>query len=1203
MRNLLSKFKRMLFVPLLICSLFSVVSCSSSVSISESNISMYVDDTYDLTASSSDEDALVLWRTSDKTVAVVRRGKITAVGKGECDITAYDDNGATASCHVLVDAVKVSVSHASKDVDLKYLNTFLLRAEAEDNGDVSWSSSNERLATVSSEGLVTCFETGDVTITAYRKGGKGSCAVSIIDSGRSVDYYEMQEGKNSVVASDPGVWYYWQNDGSKVSKAVYQAAGFTSSISTLSGQGVFYRYQPGGKDETGLNVGDRYNISFEIMLNVTGSVRGKKTVNVTANQWTSYSYSGTVSSSEPFYFSIRDLEMPSSGSIEVSVRNIHVGDDHASDYYQIASGNNATCVSTPGKWFYWANGSDKVKNAYYENKTVNIAIEKLNDAQGMYFRYQPGGNDGTGLNVGDEYTLSLDITMNVAGTFTGKSTATVTTPNQFVKYQYEGTVSADSPFQITLKGVTVPEGGTINVTMKNISIVKKGAPIGDTYDIEKGNNATCVANPGRWYYWTNGSDSVSSAAYDAGVVSISIDKLNDAQGIYFRYQPGAADGLSVGDEYTITLQATMNVVGTFSGKATAAVTTPGEFVQYQCTGTVSADSPFQITLKGVTVPENGTIDVTFKDIVISKGSTPTPPPVEAYDLEKGNNATCVANPGKWYYWTNGSDTVSSATWTEGKVEVSIDKLDDAAGIYFRYQPGGSDGTGLEVGDEYTITLQATMNIAGTFSGKSTATVTTPNEFVQYQYTGVVEESAPFQIILKDVAVPENGTIDVEFKNISIVKNVPIPDVFYNLEKGNNATCVANPGIWYYWSNGSDSVASATYTDGVIEASIDKLNDAQGMYFRYQPGGSDGTGLNVGDEYTIDFDITMSQPGTVQGKSTATVSTAWEYAHYSYQGNVGDSQPFNFTIKGMTVPDGGTIDIKVKNIVVQKVIHVPSAIPFGTQADAIANPGVWHLDLGAGDVVASTALEGQNLTVELSQKGTAGTTLYYQPGAEASNGLLLGDKYTISYTITANSVGTIGGSSTYEIEASNNPVNQSYSAVINGSSAFAINLKDLVMPDSGNLSITISNLKFKSLPQGTMAVVRENPGVWHYNSAGSATFNVVPRTSNDLNGGSIGVEMKSFATDHFYFRYQPGGSDGTGCQIGDSFRLSFKIASSIAATFAYGTSGEQSVSVGAGESVAVVYEGTVSNNIFYVKLDKSLACPIAVTLSEITVEKI
>lgn len=904
-----------LFLSLLFVPSLTMTSCST-VNISEKSISLYVDETYDLNARSSDEDALVLWESSNNNVAVVRRGKVTARGKGECEITAYDDNGARASCRVIVDAMNIKISHVSKQVDLHYLKTFMLSAECEDGGDVTWSSNDETLASVSQSGLVTCKDAGNVIISAYRKGGKANCSVSIIDSDRAEDYYEMQKAQNADVIANPGTWYYWPNGSSAVGKTVYQNKGFTSSITKLDSTGVAYRYQPGGEDGTGLQPGDRYSISFKIMLNVTTQIRGKKTMNVTANEWADYSYTGTVSTSEakdPFNFSIRDTDIPSSGSITVAVKEIVVSVAHAADYYEIKSGNNATVVGNQGSWYYWANGTDTVSRAFYENSQVNISINKLTHSDGMYFRYQPGGKDNTGLSVGDSYTISLDITMNVAGKFTGKSSATVTTPGEFVKYTYSGVVEASTPFQITLKGVTIPSSGTIDVKMKNIVIT------------------------------------------------------NDT------------------------------------------------------------------------------------------------PPASGYTVVSGNNATVVANPGIWYYWTNGS---------------------------------------------------------------------------------------------------------------------------------------------------GDNVSAARYNDddGILSATITKIGSDQGIYFRYQPGGNDGTDFVAGDIYTISFKVTMSIAGLVEGKSSARVTTPGEFVTYTYKGEfLQNNQPFNFTLKktGVTIPDGGKLDITVKEVTITGEDVPPSTegIPSGDQNDAMANPGDWYVSSGSGDTISASSVTNNGLTLNVSALSSPeGITLYYQPGGKASNGLLLGDDYTVECNVKMNNIGTLGGSESINITTPDTNVALSHTDIINDSDVFTINLKNIEVPSTGDLILTISGMKFKSLGLGPKATVRANPGKWFYNSAGSASFNVVPRCSHDLTTGTLGVEIAQFNGDHFYFRYQPTYAAGT------SYRVTLTVVATTNANIAYGNKDGSNgtvteVVLTANEATSISFEATVSDLIFYVMINKNNSTPIGVTLSNIVVEAI
>ena len=756
-RKRFSLLQFLFFFTLLLGCTFSVSSCSN-VSISDRSINLYVDDTYSLTARSSDEDALVLWKSSDNNVAIVRRGKITAVGKGECNITAYDDNGAKATCHVKVDAMDIKISHSSKQVDIGHLNNFVLNAEAEDGGEITWSYSNNTLARVD-KGRVTCLDTGNVVITAYRKGGKATCSVSIFDSARADDYYVMNKGQMATVIADPGVWYYWPNGSSTVTKAVYQNSGFVSNITSLDGNGVYYRYQPKAA------VGASYTVSFRVMLNVTTTLTGKKNTSVTANEWANYSYTGTVSSSEPFYFTVKNVDIPSSGAIVVTVT----------------------------------------------------------------------------------------------------------------------------------------------------------------------------------------------------------------------------------------------------------------------------------------------------DIVVSGESGPNPP-TGGYEVVAGKNADVCANPGVWYYWANGSDKVSTAHFSE---------------------------------------------------------------------------------------------------------------------------------------------------DGVLTASITKLNDSQGMYFRYQPGGSDGTNLSDGDQYTISFKITMSQAGTVQGKSSATVTNPGEFVNYTWTGAFSSSSPFNFTIKNMAVPTNGSIDITAKDFVITAHQSEQSSIETGTQSDAIAHPGTWYLSKGSGDTISSGSETENSISLGISALASSdGIKLYYQPGGNASNGLLVGDDYTISGSIKMNTTGTVGGSTSTVISSANTATAFTYSAIINTESVFVIELKNISVP-TGGLTVNITGIKFTSLKQGTMAVVKENPGIWHYNSAGSAAFNVIPRRSHDLsvNGSSIGVEMKTFNGDHFYFRYQPGGADGTGCVNGSAFRLTFTLLVSFTGTVQYGCNGDKTVEMSANVAQTIVYEGTVSDQIFYIKLDKALTTPVAATVSNISVEAI
>ena len=153
--------------------------------------------TYQLTATASPSNATnksVTWQSSNtKVVTVNSSGNLTAVGNGSATITATAKDGSkkTATCKVTVKiptVVKVnSVSLNYTDVRLSSKGqTLQLTATVSPsnaaNKSVKWTSSNTKVATVSSSGKVTAVANGNTTITATAADGSGKkdiCAVTV----------------------------------------------------------------------------------------------------------------------------------------------------------------------------------------------------------------------------------------------------------------------------------------------------------------------------------------------------------------------------------------------------------------------------------------------------------------------------------------------------------------------------------------------------------------------------------------------------------------------------------------------------------------------------------------------------------------------------------------------------------------------------------------------------------------------------------------------------------------------------------------------------------------------------------------------------------------------------------------------------------------------------------------------------------------
>ena len=160
------------------------VSC---VALSSHEETMIHHSTKMLTATVSPDDATypeVTWSSDNETVATVdQTGKITAVGVGTATITATAD-GISDTCAVTVvkkDVTGIVLNKTSETIlagKTLALTATVSPADAT-YPEVSWSSSNNAVATVDQTGRVTGKKDGTVTITASADGKMATCTVRV----------------------------------------------------------------------------------------------------------------------------------------------------------------------------------------------------------------------------------------------------------------------------------------------------------------------------------------------------------------------------------------------------------------------------------------------------------------------------------------------------------------------------------------------------------------------------------------------------------------------------------------------------------------------------------------------------------------------------------------------------------------------------------------------------------------------------------------------------------------------------------------------------------------------------------------------------------------------------------------------------------------------------------------------------------------
>ena len=121
----------------------------------------------------------VTWESEKTDVATVdANGLVTSKGVGSAKITASKDGYRAGSINIKVDLETITITAADNKTTLVMEETVKLTASKE---GVTWTSSDNNVATVNNEGLVTAVYAGPVTITASKEGfNAGSITINVI---------------------------------------------------------------------------------------------------------------------------------------------------------------------------------------------------------------------------------------------------------------------------------------------------------------------------------------------------------------------------------------------------------------------------------------------------------------------------------------------------------------------------------------------------------------------------------------------------------------------------------------------------------------------------------------------------------------------------------------------------------------------------------------------------------------------------------------------------------------------------------------------------------------------------------------------------------------------------------------------------------------------------------------------------------------
>ena len=178
----------------------SVRKAPESIALNKTSATISVGETLALSYTLTPSDAYTVcsWSSSDSTVAsVTSGGSVTAKKVGKATITVKTSNAKTATCTVTVKKAATAVTLDKTSASMGEGQSCQLTATVTPSDaltKLTWSSSNENVATVSGSGKVSGKSAGTATIKVTTSNGKtASCSVTVKKGPTSISLNKTSE--------------------------------------------------------------------------------------------------------------------------------------------------------------------------------------------------------------------------------------------------------------------------------------------------------------------------------------------------------------------------------------------------------------------------------------------------------------------------------------------------------------------------------------------------------------------------------------------------------------------------------------------------------------------------------------------------------------------------------------------------------------------------------------------------------------------------------------------------------------------------------------------------------------------------------------------------------------------------------------------------------------------------------------------------
>lgn len=235
----------------------TVLVPADSVALNKSSLELIKgkSETLTSTVTPSNTTDTIVWSSSNSAVATVANGKVTAVSAGTATISVTTSRGKTASCVITVKVPSTNIILDKYSVTINVGKTDTVKATlapADTTDTVKWTSSDNTVATVSSQGVITARARGTATITATTTSGKtATCKVTVLVPSQSVILNKtavtLNKGQNATLTAtmepvnttDSLVWKSSNTNVATVNNGVVSFVGVGSAkitVTTTSGK-------------------------------------------------------------------------------------------------------------------------------------------------------------------------------------------------------------------------------------------------------------------------------------------------------------------------------------------------------------------------------------------------------------------------------------------------------------------------------------------------------------------------------------------------------------------------------------------------------------------------------------------------------------------------------------------------------------------------------------------------------------------------------------------------------------------------------------------------------------------------------------------------------------------------------------------------------------------------------------------------------